>query len=290
MVASVWTQPNPKYKLGEPILSVEDLKAAGSIFVSLHDYFMAQSAKGAIGISAKVVASYFQSDGELTFTIAFSDLYDLFNKDGLDVSLLRRWTLRMKKMAVEGDHNVGFLDPMLFSTTGIQYQTKALIAKIENVMKHDCVLGAYNTGGHWVLVIITMKWNVVWYLDSAHIAPKRKFKDVQQVVNWAYTGHMDKKMKHMKPKPKTKPRPNHRTDMACARQPAGSMWCGFYVAMNLMDLLGDLTLICKVVDYKPTKTFDEVALNMVQGMLVEFIVTEIIDPKGDFYDGQANAV
>ncbi|CAN6234352.1 unnamed protein product [Urochloa humidicola] len=157
MVASVWTQPKPKYKPDEPILSVEGLKAAGPIFVSLHDYFMAQSAKGAIGISAKVLASYFQSYGELTFTIAFSDLYNLFNRDGLDVSLLRCWTLRMKKMAVEGDHNVGFLDPMLFSTTGFQYQTKALTAKIENAMKHDYMVGAYNTGGHWVLVIIAMK-------------------------------------------------------------------------------------------------------------------------------------
>ncbi|CAN6234353.1 unnamed protein product [Urochloa humidicola] len=78
--------------------------------------------------------------------------------------------------------------------------------------------------------------------------------------------------------------------MACAQQPTGSMLCGFYIAMNLMDPLGDLTLIRKAADYKPTKTFDEVALNMVQGMLVEFIVTEIINPKGEFYDGQANVV
>ncbi|CAN6381321.1 unnamed protein product [Urochloa humidicola] len=196
----------------------------------------------------------------------------------------------MKKMAVEGDHNVGFLDPMLFSTTGVQYQTKALTAKIENAMKHDYMVGAYNTDGHWVPVIIAMKWNVVWYLDSAHIVPKRKFRDVQQVVNWAYTSHMDKKMKNMKPKQKTKPRLNHRPDMACAQRPAGSMLYGFYVAMNLMDLLGGLTTIRKAADYKLTKTFDEVALNMVQGMLVEFIDTKIINPKGKFYDGQANAV
>ncbi|CAN6203348.1 unnamed protein product [Urochloa humidicola] len=69
-------------------------------------------------------------------------------------------------------------------------------------MNHDYVVGAYNTGGHWVVVIIAMKFNVVWYLDSAQMTPKRKFKDVQQVVNWTYTSHMDKKMKKKENKAK----------------------------------------------------------------------------------------
>ncbi|CAN6203347.1 unnamed protein product [Urochloa humidicola] len=78
--------------------------------------------------------------------------------------------------------------------------------------------------------------------------------------------------------------------MPCAQQSAGSMLCGFYVAMNMVDLLADLPVIRKAADYKPAKTFGEAELKMVQGMLAEFIVTEIIDPKGEFYDGQANAV
>ena len=51
-------------------------------------------------------------------------------------------------------------------------------------MNHDYVVGAYNTGSHWVLVIIAMKWNVVWYLDSAKSFPLQKFKDVVTIVNW----------------------------------------------------------------------------------------------------------
>ena len=74
-------------------MSEEALEATGPSCQSLHAYFMEQSAKGAHSITTKVVASYFESDGELSITIGFNDLYDLFNIDSLDVGLLRCWTL-----------------------------------------------------------------------------------------------------------------------------------------------------------------------------------------------------
>ena len=39
----------------------------------------------------------------------------------------------------------------------------------------------------------------------------------------------------------------------------------------------------------PTGQADEGALRMVQGMLCEFILKEIIDPKCNFYDGPTDA-
>jgi hypothetical protein len=42
-------------------------------------------------------------------------------------------------------------------------------------------------------------------------------------------------------------------------------------------------------DFKPSKQADQNALRMVQGMLAEFILKEIIDPKGCFYDPTADA-
>ena len=46
---------------------------------------------------------------------------------------------------------------------------------------------------------------------------------------------------------------------------------------------------CILQDYKPSKQADQAALSMVQGMLCEFILKEIIDPKGSFYDCRADA-
>ena len=42
-------------------------------------------------------------------------------------------------------------------------------------------------------------------------------------------------------------------------------------------------------DFKQSKQADQNALRMVQGMLAEFILKEIIDPKGSFYDCPADA-
>ena len=92
-VGAAWTMANPKYKPGEPMLSEEALKFAGESCEGLHAYVMKQSANGAIDILAKVVASYFDSEAELKLIAGFNDLYDLFNLESLDMSLLRCWKL-----------------------------------------------------------------------------------------------------------------------------------------------------------------------------------------------------
>ena len=76
------------------------------------------------------------------------------------------------------------LDPQVFSSTMVQFKTNNVTEAITKAMKHDFMVGAYNTGSHWVLVIFAMQQNVVWYLDSAKSFPLRKFKDVVTVVNW----------------------------------------------------------------------------------------------------------
>ena len=88
------------------------------------------------------------------------------------------------KQAEEMHCNIGFLDPQLFSATMVQFKGNDVIQAIKKAMKHDYVVGAFNTGSHWVLVIIAMKWSVVWYLDSSKGFLLLKFKDVVTIVNW----------------------------------------------------------------------------------------------------------
>ena len=75
------------------MLSEEALKAYGPACVGLHGWYMEQIAKGETDFHGVVAQSYFKDHGDLELHVAFNDLYDLSNLGGLDVSLLRCWTL-----------------------------------------------------------------------------------------------------------------------------------------------------------------------------------------------------
>jgi hypothetical protein len=87
---------------------------------------------------------------------------------------------------VAGMHiSVGFLDPDFFTSTNISQRSQQVGKAISNVMMNNYyVVGAYCTS-HWVTVIICMKFEEVWYLDSAKQHPPLKFPDLQIVLNWS---------------------------------------------------------------------------------------------------------
>ncbi|CAN6374647.1 unnamed protein product [Urochloa humidicola] len=92
---TIWTRPNPKFKYGFPMLTDADLKSAGTATSALHGYYL-QNSKGRknSGIVVKFKNIHlFRSNDTECFPVGFNDLYDLFNIEALDVSLLRCFTL-----------------------------------------------------------------------------------------------------------------------------------------------------------------------------------------------------
>jgi hypothetical protein len=88
---SVMKQANPKFILGKPMFTVDALHKAGQSCVELHNYYMNNYKSG-----QDIVVSYKDRHflvGDGFFLISFSDLYDLFNLDALDVSLMRCFAL-----------------------------------------------------------------------------------------------------------------------------------------------------------------------------------------------------
>ena len=78
---------------------------------------------------------------------------------------------KMKDKAAEMKISVGFLDPQVLTTTKIDKESTLVIQALRNAMTNDYVVGAFCTGGHYVTLIICMKFKEVWYLDSAKHHP-----------------------------------------------------------------------------------------------------------------------
>jgi hypothetical protein len=85
------TQANPKFVMGKPMLTVDVLHNAGQPCIDLHNYYIQNYKSG-----QEIMVSYKDRHflvGDDIFLISFSDLYDFFNLDALDVSLMRSFTL-----------------------------------------------------------------------------------------------------------------------------------------------------------------------------------------------------
>jgi hypothetical protein len=83
---SAMTQSNLKFVMGKPMLTTDVLHKAGQACVNLHNYYINNYKSG-----QDIIVSYKDSHflvGDDYFLISFSDLYDLFNLDVLDVYLM----------------------------------------------------------------------------------------------------------------------------------------------------------------------------------------------------------
>jgi len=88
------TSHNPKYRVGKALLSAAELRRAGQYCMELHNYYIHNADKVTDIVVAYKERHFLQLEGtEGIFTVAFSDLFDLFNLDALDLSLLRCFAL-----------------------------------------------------------------------------------------------------------------------------------------------------------------------------------------------------
>jgi hypothetical protein len=90
-LSTAMTQANPKFVMGRPMLTVDALKLADKSYIELHNYYINNYHK-----SQYIIVSYKDRHflvGDNIFLISWSDLYDLFNLDALDIGLMRCFVL-----------------------------------------------------------------------------------------------------------------------------------------------------------------------------------------------------
>jgi hypothetical protein len=85
------TPAHPKFEKGKWMLNANELCKACRFCVKLHNYYILNWKKIDV-IVVKYRQSHFLMDNGV-FIISLSDLYDLFNLDALDISLMRCFAL-----------------------------------------------------------------------------------------------------------------------------------------------------------------------------------------------------
>ena len=90
-ISIAMTSAHPKFEKRKRMLNANELYKAGRFCVELHNYYILNWKKIDV-----IVVKYRQSDFLMdngVFIISLSDLYDIFNLDALDVSLMRCFAL-----------------------------------------------------------------------------------------------------------------------------------------------------------------------------------------------------
>jgi hypothetical protein len=91
LISIAMTSAHPKFEKGKRMLNTNELCKAGRFCVELHNYYILNWKKIDV-IVVKYRQGHFLTDDGV-FIISLSDLYDLFNLDTLDISLMRCFTL-----------------------------------------------------------------------------------------------------------------------------------------------------------------------------------------------------
>jgi hypothetical protein len=90
-ISTYMASANLKFEKGKQMLNANKLCKAGQFYVELHNYYILNWKKIDV-IVVKYRQSHFLTDDGV-FIISLSDLYDLFNLNALDVSLMRCFAL-----------------------------------------------------------------------------------------------------------------------------------------------------------------------------------------------------
>ncbi|KAH1189875.1 hypothetical protein GmHk_20G057558 [Glycine max] len=116
----------------------------------------------------------------------------------LSISVLQLWILNLTEtsMRVGNSDIYGFLEPQSIQRSGqLQFETESYIKSWMQSSKRDVHLGAYLNGGHWQMVVIVPKEQLVVWFCSLHNRPDNYLKGI---INSALKGLNDA------PQPKSK--------------------------------------------------------------------------------------
>ncbi|KAL5184429.1 hypothetical protein HKD37_17G048134 [Glycine soja] len=106
----------------------------------------------------------------------------------LSISVIQLWVLHLTETSLRAGNSdmYGFLEPQSIQRSGqSQFESESYIKSWMQSSKRDVYLGAYLNGGHWQMVVILPKENLVVWFCSLHNRPDNYLKGI---INSALKG------------------------------------------------------------------------------------------------------
>nr|AAU89156.1 transposon protein, putative, CACTA, En/Spm sub-class [Oryza sativa Japonica Group]AAU89166.1 transposon protein, putative, CACTA, En/Spm sub-class [Oryza sativa Japonica Group] len=270
-----------KFELGKPLVRPEQLQSLPTQMYKFHERYMEMSANCREMFEARIRNPDFLQ-GEDVLWIHFKDVFDLYHRDALDVSLLSAWILmEIQRARWRRVYDTGFIDPRKINTEMLDKYEKDTEDNLVHLLTQQhyktFILLPYNTEFHWVLFFFDLDARRVTVYDSMN-KEEKVFDKVFQLIDRAWDRFRQLVRGTWKEKL------GWRFHFPCAKQDKGTNLCGYYVC-EFAHCLSNQIYTTRELDRihmrekLPHKDF----ITAVQEQLMGFINEEVLNPDGEFY-------
>ncbi|BAT15512.1 Os12g0107033 [Oryza sativa Japonica Group] len=158
------------YELGKPLVKPELLQSLPTQMYKFHQLYMEMSATGREMIGARIRDTDFLQGDDILW-INFRGIYELYQLDALDVSIMSCWILmEIQRARRRRVFDTGFIDPRKVNVAMLDQYPQETEDNLVHLLKAQhyktFILLPYNTEFHWVLLLFDLEACTVNVYDS----------------------------------------------------------------------------------------------------------------------------
>nr|ABA94885.1 transposon protein, putative, CACTA, En/Spm sub-class [Oryza sativa Japonica Group] len=270
------------YELGKPLVKPELVQSLPTKMYKFHQLYMEMSATGREMIGARIRDPDFLQGDDILW-INFKGIYEVYQLDALDVSIMSCWILMVIQRARQRRvFDTGFIDSRRVNVAMLDQYPQETEDNLVHLLKAQhyktFILLLYNTEFHWVLLLFDLSACTVNVYDSMD-KKESTFYKVFELIDRAWYrfrhfvhGNWSERLRR-------------RFKFPCAKQKQGTNLCGYYVC-EYCHCLADQIITTRELDFirmRDNLITHKEFIAAVQEQLMGFINEEILDPKGEFY-------
>nr|CAE04528.2 OSJNBb0076A11.12 [Oryza sativa Japonica Group] len=270
------------YELSKPLVKPELVQSLPTQMYKFHQLYIEMSATGREMIGARIRHPDFLQGDDILW-INFKGIYEVYQLDALDVSIMSCWILiEIQRARRRRVFDTGFIDPRRVNVAMLDQYPQETEDNLVHLLKAQhykmFILLPYNTEFHWVLLLFDLSACTVNVYDSMDKI-ESTFDKVFELIDRAWY-----RFRHLV-RGNWRERLRRRFKFPYAKQKQGTNLCGYYVC-EYCHCLADQIITTRELDFirmRDNLTTHKEFIAAVQEQLMGFINEEILDPKGEFY-------